>query len=171
MRFTGLQAMHARTGVDLPQEALRVADRVVELHGPLGKRFWIYSLRDGSIVEPYPWYSVHHDAMAFMALAAAESRPSRVRAAARGRTFLALRVQRAEDAGSRPRAARQLALHPASRSRCGWGLGHLVVATAGPCFSAHGARNTTEPRRRERRAQRFSRRSGRTISGGCTRGR
>jgi hypothetical protein len=65
----GLASYARATGGDPPQEALRVADRVVELQGPLGQWWWIYSLRDGSVVEPYPVYSVHQDAMAFMALA------------------------------------------------------------------------------------------------------
>jgi hypothetical protein len=65
----GLARYAGATGTDLPEEALRAADRVVELQGPLGQWWWIYSLRDGSVAEPYPVYSVHQDAMAFMALA------------------------------------------------------------------------------------------------------
>jgi hypothetical protein len=65
----GLAHYARATGVDPPQEALRAADRVVELQGPLGQWWWIYSLRDGSVIEPYPVYSVHQDGMALMALA------------------------------------------------------------------------------------------------------
>jgi hypothetical protein len=69
----GLATYARATSGDPPREALRAADRVVELQGPLGQWWWIYSLRDGSVVEPYPVYSVHQDAMAFMALAPLEN--------------------------------------------------------------------------------------------------
>lgn len=52
-----------------PQQILRAADRLIETQGPLGQWWWIYSLRTGAVVERYPVYSVHQDAMAFMALA------------------------------------------------------------------------------------------------------
>jgi hypothetical protein len=52
-----------------PTQILRAADRLVEMQGPLGQWWWIYSSSTGAVVEGYPVYAVHQDAMAFMALA------------------------------------------------------------------------------------------------------
>jgi hypothetical protein len=52
-----------------PTQILRAADRLVEMQGPLGQWWWIYSSSTGAVVEGYPIYAVHQDAMAFMALA------------------------------------------------------------------------------------------------------
>jgi hypothetical protein len=54
----------------------RVAATLVEAQGPLGQWWWFYSAKSGAVLEGYPVYSVHQDAMAFMALL-----PLRVRAA------------------------------------------------------------------------------------------
>jgi hypothetical protein len=63
-------AEYARvTGTAPAQEILRVADRVVELQGPLGQWWWVYRPRTGRVVEGYPVFTVHQHAMAFMALA------------------------------------------------------------------------------------------------------
>ena len=44
------------------------AERIVALQGPAGQWWWHYDVRDGSVVEGYPVYSVHQHAMAPMAL-------------------------------------------------------------------------------------------------------
>lgn len=44
------------------------AARICALQGPAGQWWWHYDVRDGSIVEGYPVYSVHQHAMAPMAL-------------------------------------------------------------------------------------------------------
>ncbi len=44
------------------------AARIVELQGEGGQWWWHYNARNGSVVEGYPVYSVHQDAMAPMAL-------------------------------------------------------------------------------------------------------
>jgi hypothetical protein len=56
------------THAGVPPQVLRAADRLVEMQGPLGQWWWLYSPLSGGVVEPYPVYSVHQDAMAFMAL-------------------------------------------------------------------------------------------------------
>ena len=48
--------------------AIRCADRICELQGPAGQWWWHYDRRTGNVVEGYPVYSVHQDAMAPMAL-------------------------------------------------------------------------------------------------------
>lgn len=54
------------------QEALAAAEacaaRIVALQGSGGQWWWHYDVRDGSVVEGYPVYSVHQHAMAPMAL-------------------------------------------------------------------------------------------------------
>ncbi|ASY65966.1 hypothetical protein SJ05684_b49840 (plasmid) [Sinorhizobium sojae CCBAU 05684] len=44
------------------------AERICALQGPHGQWWWHYDVRDGSVVEEYPVYSVHQHAMAPMAL-------------------------------------------------------------------------------------------------------
>lgn len=48
--------------------AIRCADRICELQGPAGQWWWHYDRRTGKVIEGYPVYSVHQDAMAPMAL-------------------------------------------------------------------------------------------------------
>ena len=48
--------------------AIRCADRICELQGPAGQWWWHYDRRTGNVIEGYPVYSVHQDAMAPMAL-------------------------------------------------------------------------------------------------------
>ncbi len=48
--------------------ANRCAARVCELQGPQGQWWWHYDVRTGRMVERYPVYAVHQDAMAPMAL-------------------------------------------------------------------------------------------------------
>jgi hypothetical protein len=45
------------------------ADSMRRKQGPLGQWWWIYSSRTGRVLEGYPVYVVHQDAMAVMALA------------------------------------------------------------------------------------------------------
>jgi len=55
-------------------EALRVArrcaERLCELQGPQGQWWWHYDVRSGRVVERFPVYAVHQDAMGPMALQA-----------------------------------------------------------------------------------------------------
>lgn len=44
------------------------AERICALQGPAGQWWWHYDVRDGSVVEKYPVYSVHQHAMGPMAL-------------------------------------------------------------------------------------------------------
>jgi hypothetical protein len=48
--------------------ANRAADRICELQGPDGQWWWHYDARTGLLVEGYPVYSVHQDAMGPMCL-------------------------------------------------------------------------------------------------------
>lgn len=48
--------------------ARRCADCIVKALGPAGQWWWHYDARDGAVLEGYPVYSVHQDAMAPMAL-------------------------------------------------------------------------------------------------------
>jgi hypothetical protein len=54
------------------EAALRAAEkcaaRICELQGPDGQWWWHYDVRNGTVVEGYPVYSVHQHAMAPMAL-------------------------------------------------------------------------------------------------------
>jgi len=55
--------------------ACRCAERMCQLQGPQGQWWWHFDNRTGRVVECYPVYSVHQDAMAPMALfALAEAR-------------------------------------------------------------------------------------------------
>jgi hypothetical protein len=51
--------------------ARRAADLIVRRQGKAGQWWWHYDLRSGDVVEGYPVYAVHQDAMAPMALFAA----------------------------------------------------------------------------------------------------
>jgi hypothetical protein len=66
-----LALAHAyRTGGDarLLEIAERSADTMCSLLGPAGQWWWHYDVRTGGVLEGYPVYSVHQDAMAPMAL-------------------------------------------------------------------------------------------------------
>jgi hypothetical protein len=60
---------HARTG---DAEAIAIArscaDATCRLQGPAGQWWWHYDIRTGRVIERYPVYAVHQDAMAPMAL-------------------------------------------------------------------------------------------------------
>ena len=53
----------------LPPSVAQTAVALVEAQGPLGQWWWMYSAKTGVVLEPYPVFSVHQDAMAYMALA------------------------------------------------------------------------------------------------------
>ena len=50
----------------------RCANRMCELQGPSGQWWWHFDARSGKVVEGYPVYAVHQDAMAPMALFAVQ---------------------------------------------------------------------------------------------------
>ncbi|WP_217995824.1 WecB/TagA/CpsF family glycosyltransferase [Kribbia dieselivorans] len=58
----------ATTDPDAMLAANRCAARIVALQGDEGQWWWHYDVRDGSVAERYPVYSVHQHAMAPMAL-------------------------------------------------------------------------------------------------------
>lgn len=67
-------AQYARASETSPPEHIRrAAERLIATQGELGQWWWIYSVRNGDVIEGYPVYSVHQDAMAFMALASLEN--------------------------------------------------------------------------------------------------
>ncbi|MGV8854205.1 MAG: hypothetical protein ACOH2L_06130 [Devosia sp.] len=67
-----IQALARLSSATNDAEALAAAQacaaRIVDLQGPAGQWWWHYDVRDGSVVEGYPVYSVHQHAMAPMAL-------------------------------------------------------------------------------------------------------
>lgn len=67
-----IQALARLAYADGDPVAMRMAEacasRIVELQGSAGQWWWHYDIRDGSVVEGYPVYSVHQHAMAPMAL-------------------------------------------------------------------------------------------------------
>lgn len=64
-----LARLHAARGdQDALERANRTAQRICDLQGTAGQWWWHYDSRDGSVVEPFPVYSVHQHAMAPMAL-------------------------------------------------------------------------------------------------------
>jgi hypothetical protein len=48
--------------------AVRCAERVAASQGPQGQWWWHYDVRTGRVIEAYPVYAVHQDAMAPLAL-------------------------------------------------------------------------------------------------------
>lgn len=64
-----LSHYHQLTGDTRAGEiACRCAQCVCKLQGPDGQWWWHYDARNGQVIERYPVYSVHQDAMAPMAL-------------------------------------------------------------------------------------------------------
>lgn len=86
----GLAEFARVSGRAVPQQALRAAETLVGAQGPLGQWWWIYSTRNGGVLDGYPVYSVHQHGMAFMALAPLErlGGPSYRQALARGVEWL-----------------------------------------------------------------------------------
>ncbi|HEY1854942.1 MAG TPA: hypothetical protein VGG40_10170 [Solirubrobacterales bacterium] len=64
----GLAAYYIFTGESPDPAVERVARRIVDVQGPLGQWWWIYSTRERVVIEGYPVYSVHQDGMAFLGL-------------------------------------------------------------------------------------------------------
>ena len=64
-----LSHYYMRSGeTDAVQAATRCADQICALQGAAGEWWWHYDVRTGAVVEGYPVYAVHQDAMAPMAL-------------------------------------------------------------------------------------------------------
>ena len=62
---------HAATGDEAAiQAARRCAEQMCAMQGAEGQWWWHWDLRTGRVIEPYPVYAVHQDAMAPMALLA-----------------------------------------------------------------------------------------------------
>jgi hypothetical protein len=64
----GLCELAMATETAPPPEVARVCDYLVESQGDHGQWWWFYSTRSRKVIEGYPVYSVHQDAMAPMAL-------------------------------------------------------------------------------------------------------
>jgi hypothetical protein len=64
----GLCELALATETTPPPEVARVCDFLVQCQGELGQWWWFYSRRAPRVIEGYPVYSVHQDAMAPMAL-------------------------------------------------------------------------------------------------------
>jgi hypothetical protein len=87
----GLAGYASATDEAVAPEALAVADWLVAAQGPLGQWWWFYSTVRCRVVEGYPVYAVHQDAMAHMALLPLERHGSRAAdkvALERGRRWL-----------------------------------------------------------------------------------
>jgi hypothetical protein len=65
----GLAEYALATSTSPPDSAFHAASTVRRAQGPLGQWWWMYSSRTGRVLEGYPVYVVHQDAMAVMALA------------------------------------------------------------------------------------------------------
>jgi hypothetical protein len=64
-----LSRLHRRFGADRAIEAATAcAARLCEVQGEGGQWWWHYDVRSGAVVEGYPVYSVHQEAMAPMSL-------------------------------------------------------------------------------------------------------
>jgi hypothetical protein len=66
-----LRAAHAGDA-DAAAAATRACELIVRRQGRAGQWWWHYDVRSGDVIEGYPVYAVHQDAMAPMALLAAE---------------------------------------------------------------------------------------------------
>jgi len=58
----------ATTSTEALDAARQCARRMCRLQGPQGQWWWHYDVRTGRVIEKYPVYAVHQDAMAPMAL-------------------------------------------------------------------------------------------------------
>jgi hypothetical protein len=68
----GLASLYAHSGEAPPPALRQTAEHLVEVQGPLGQFWWIYSPVEERVLEGYPVYSVHQDGMAFMGLVPVE---------------------------------------------------------------------------------------------------
>jgi len=64
----GLCELAETTGVTPSRTIGEVCDFLTRCQGPFGQWWWFYSTRVPKVIEGYPVYSVHQDAMAIMAL-------------------------------------------------------------------------------------------------------
>ena len=80
----GLCELALATGTEPPPAVRRVCDFLAEAQGDHGQWWWFYSTTKRQVMEGYPVYSVHQDAMAPMALLSA----GRVRAGDYGRALI-----------------------------------------------------------------------------------
>ena len=64
----GLCHLAEATGVSPPLAVIRICQFLARSQGPLGQWWWLYSTDTPQVIEGYPVYSVHQDAMAVMAL-------------------------------------------------------------------------------------------------------
>lgn len=69
--IVGLCELATATSSEPPSLVREVCDFLVRSQGRLGQWWWFYSTRAAKVIEGYPVYSVHQDAMAAMALLAA----------------------------------------------------------------------------------------------------
>jgi len=86
-----LSHYHRATGNARALEvAQRCAQRMCELQGPAGQWWWHFDVRTGRVLEKFPVYAVHQDAMAPMALFALQDAggPEFDAAAERGMSWL-----------------------------------------------------------------------------------
>jgi hypothetical protein len=65
----GMAEYALATSTAPPDSIFHAANTVSQAQGPLGQWWWMYSSRTGHVLEGYPVYVVHQDAMAVMALA------------------------------------------------------------------------------------------------------
>jgi hypothetical protein len=69
-----LSLYHSLSGDRQALEAASAcAERICRLQGPAGQWWWHYDRRTGRVIEPYPVYAIHQDAMAPMALLALQA--------------------------------------------------------------------------------------------------
>lgn len=63
-------ALYFKLTEDAPaaRTALQCANQICQHQGEAGQWWWHYDCRTGSVIEPYPVYAIHQDAMAPMAL-------------------------------------------------------------------------------------------------------
>lgn len=64
----GLCELALATDTAPPSEVAQVCNYLMESQGERGQWWWFYSTRARKVIEGYPVYSVHQDAMAFLAM-------------------------------------------------------------------------------------------------------
>lgn len=109
--------------------ASRAADFICRHQGPAGQWWWHYDCRTGSVIEPYPVYAVHQDAMGPMALFAVQDASGRDFAEAVARSLDWLRSSPELDGGSLVDAEAKLIWRKVARAEPGK-LSRYLQATA-----------------------------------------